>query len=184
MRLYLIRHPVPVVNSDTCYGSSDVDVDAQQRDSVCAALLNVLPRDVALYSSPLRRCAGLARQLSASLSGQAIIFDARLAEMDFGNWELRAWNDIPREEIDAWAQEVVAYRPGGGERVLQVAERVGAFHDDLLQSSAPSAAIICHAGTIRMLLACRRGLTVVETARFAAGNTHKIAYGEVFVLDL
>jgi len=184
MRLYLVRHPKPVVNPDTCYGSSDVEVDTAQRDLVCAALLRTLPTDVPLYSSPLRRCAGLARQLSASMSGQAIIFDARLAEMDFGNWELRAWSNIPRDEIDAWAQDVAAYRPGGGECVLHVAERVGAFHDDLLQVGAQSAAIICHAGTIRMLLACRRGLPLVETARFAAENTHKIAYGEVIVLDL
>jgi len=184
MRLYLARHPAPVIGPDTCYGSSDVVVGDAQRNHVCATLLETLPQDVALYSSPLRRCADLARQLSASMVGQAVTIDTRLAEMDFGNWELRAWNDIPREEIDAWAQDMVAHRPGGGESVLQMAERVRAFHEELQQHRTQSVAIICHAGTIRMLRACRLGLPLIAMARHAAQNAHQIAYGELLELDL
>ncbi|MBV8634536.1 MAG: histidine phosphatase family protein, partial [Burkholderiaceae bacterium] len=113
-----------------------------------------------------------------------VIFDPRLAEMHFGDWELRPWADIPRPEVEAWVKDVVAYRPGGGESVLQIAERVKAFHDELLQQPHQTVAIICHAGTIRMLLGCQRGLPIVEMARYAAQVRHKIGYGEVVLLDM
>ena len=44
-------------------------------------------------------------------------FDARLAELDFGHWEMQSWDGIPRAEVDAWAADVAHYRPGGGESV-------------------------------------------------------------------
>ena len=41
--------------------------------------------------------------------------DDRLAEMNFGDWEGRPWDSIPRLEIDAWAADVAGYAPPGGE---------------------------------------------------------------------
>ncbi len=184
MRLYLVRHPEPVVNTDTCYGSSDVDVLPMQHERVRSSLLGTLPKDAVLYSSPLRRCADLARRLAPELACQDVIFDPRLAEMHFGDWELQPWADIPRPEVEAWVKDVVGYRPGGGESVLQIAERVRAFHDELLQQPHQTVAVICHAGTIRMLLGCQRGLPVMEMARYAAQVRHKIGFGEVVLLDI
>lgn len=184
MRLYLVRHPEPVVASDTCYGSSDVDVLPVQHERVRTALLGMLPKEAVVYSSPLRRCADLARKLSPSFDCHEAVFDPRLAEMHFGDWELRPWTEIPRTEVEAWVKDVVGYRPGGGESVLQIAERVKAFHDELLQQEHQTAIVICHAGTIRMLLACQRGLPIVEMARYAAQVRHKIGFGEVVLLDI
>lgn len=47
--------------------------------------------------------------------------------MGFGAWEMRAWNAIPRAEVDAWAADLLHYRPDGGENVLDMACRVAAF---------------------------------------------------------
>jgi alpha-ribazole phosphatase len=184
MRLYLVRHPEPIVKPDTCYGSSDVNVDAAACERVKAALINTLPKDIALYSSPLRRCADLAKKLSSSLGDMEVSFDERLAEMHFGRWELRAWTDISRAEVEAWVKDVVTYQPGGGESVLQMAMRVREFHDELLRSGHQHVAIICHAGTIRMLMACQRGLPLAEMARYAAQVRHKIAFGETILIDV
>jgi alpha-ribazole phosphatase len=111
-------------------------------------------------------------------SGSAA-FDARLAEMDFGSWELRAWDAIPRSEVDAWAADLLHYRPGGAECVLDVARRVAAFIDDLRQAGHAQALLVCHAGTIRLLSAMRDGLPLEEAALNAARTPHRIAYGEV-----
>jgi alpha-ribazole phosphatase len=184
MRLYLVRHPEPAVKSDTCYGSSDVEVLPAQQERIRNVLLGMLPKDAVLYSSPLRRCADLARTLAPALNCRNVIFDPRLAEMHFGDWESRPWIEIPRPEVEAWVKDTVGYRPGGGESVLQIAERVKAFHDELLQQQHQSAAIICHAGTIRMLLGCQRDLPLPEMARYAAQVRHKIGYGEVVLLDM
>ena len=184
MRLYLVRHPEPLVKPDTCYGSSDVNVSAVQCERVGTALLSTLPQDVAIFSSPLRRCAELAKWLSAEFGQRPVVYDDRLAEMHFGRWELRQWSDIPRLEVEAWAKEVVTYRPGGGESVLQMAMRVRQFHEELLHSHQDNAVVICHAGTIRMLLACQRGLPLAEMARYAAQVRHKVAFGETILLDI
>ena len=182
MHLYLVRHPHPLVAPDICYGSTDLAVEPQECARVAAELLPALPKGARLFSSPLRRCADLAASVVDALGSGPVNFDARLAEMDFGDWECRAWNEIPRVEIDAWASDPVAYRPGGGEGVLRMAQRVRAFHDEVLLLQQ-DCVVICHAGTIRLLSACRLGLPPAEMARHTALSRHKIAYGDVIVLD-
>lgn len=183
MRLYLVRHPKPLVAADTCYGSTDLSVAAEEQARVLSSLTSAMPPQAAIFCSPLQRCAVLADSLTHALDCEPAMHDARLAEMHFGSWEMRAWNDIPRAEIDAWADDMVQYRPGGGENVLQTAQRVRAFHHALQQSGRESVIVICHAGTIRLLLACQRGLSLAEMALYAARTPHTIAYGELIILD-
>ncbi|KQV83518.1 phosphoglycerate mutase [Massilia sp. Root351] len=194
MRLILVRHPQPLVAPGVCYGSSDLAAAPHDVARVHAALLASasIPPGTPLYSSPLQRCTALTSLLGAHT------LDARLAEMDFGAWERRSWDDIPRTEVDAWAADLACYRPGGGESVLQVAERVAAFRAELLARHSGAAcdgrargahevAIICHAGTIRLMVALEAGLQgglpLAEIALRAAALPHKIAYGETVILE-
>jgi len=186
MRIYLIRHPRPEVAPGICYGRSDLTVSGAEQSAVLAALLpqlQALPPATMIFSSPLLRCVTLARQLSIARGSVAVKFDARLAEMDFGDWELRAWDALARDEIDAWAADPAGYRPGGGESVLQMAARVQAFHADLARLPFECAIVVCHAGTIRLSLACRPGRTMQDIAAIAAGSAHQIAYGELIMPD-
>jgi alpha-ribazole phosphatase len=185
MRLYLVRHAKPVVAPDICYGRTDLLVLPERQVDTAAALISALPEHVPMFSSPLQRCAELAACLAQELHCGAPVYDSRLAEMDFGAWEMRAWKDISRSEIDAWADDMAGYRPGGGESVIQMAQRVRAFHEDLMQLRLlqDCAIVICHAGTIRLLLACQSALSLAEMALHAAQTSHKIAYGEVIILD-
>jgi alpha-ribazole phosphatase len=183
MRIYLVRHPQPEVASGVCYGSTDLAVSAHERVSVLAALTAMLPADAPVFSSPLRRCAELAESLAAALGCAKVIHDARLVEMHFGEWEMRAWADIPRAEVDAWMNDLAAHRPGGGESLIEMAQRIRSFHDDLRQRKQEHAVVVCHAGTIRLLRACRPDLSLADMARDAAQSTHKIAFGETLVLD-
>jgi alpha-ribazole phosphatase len=183
MRLFLVRHPAPMIAPGICYGSTDLAVAADEMARVLAALSGTLPGGLPLFSSPLLRCADLAAALAASLESPSFIVDARLAELDFGAWEMQPWDAIPRAEIDAWAADVVHYRPGGGESVLAMATRVRDWHADLLSLNHASAIVICHAGTMRLLLACHDGLSLHEMAREAASKRHNIAYGEVVIIE-
>lgn len=183
IRLYLIRHPRPVVEADTCYGRSDLAVVPQERARIQAALIPLLPRNALLFSSPLRRCAELAEGLASALDGVQTHYDPRLAEMNFGDWEMRTWDTIPRSEVEAWANDMVDYRPGNGESVLQVARRVQDFFNALPTLDAKHVIVICHAGTIRLLTACERGLSLPEMALRAAHKAHQIGYGELLVMD-
>ena len=179
MRLILVRHPRPLVAAGVCYGSTDLEVDPGELEHALAALTPQLPAGLPVYSSPLRRCAGLAARLS-----NTPMFDARLVEMHFGRWEMRAWDDIPRADVDAWAADLVEYRPGGGESVLQMAARIAAFHADLQRQLGDDgeAIVICHAGAMRLLSACHAGLPPTEMALQAARTPHHIAYGATLTL--
>jgi len=179
MRLLLVRHPRPEVAAGVCYGSTDVPANADETRRVHAALREAgLPGALPVYASPLRRCADLARLLA----GDKLTFDARLAEMDFGAWELRSWDDIGRDTVDAWSADLLHYRPGGGESLLQVAHRVAAFRSTLHASGQPEALVICHAGTMRLLAAMQGSAALEEAALQAASTPHRIAYGEMLVL--
>jgi alpha-ribazole phosphatase len=180
MRLFLVRHPKPDVPAGYCYGGTDLPAQAADIERVLAALTNQgLPGAMPVYTSPLQRSAVLAQQLST-----APMFDARLAEMDFGAWELRHWDTIARDEIDAWNADLLHYRPGGGENVMQVAVRVGAFLSDLQRAGHAEAIVICHAGTMRLLRAISSGGTLEDAALRAASTPHQIGYGDLMVLEI
>lgn len=182
MRLYLIRHPRPAIEHGICYGRSDVAVLEGEEEYAAQALRLRLPGNAPLYSSPALRCRGLAQKLAAALHGGAIDVDARLLEMDFGSWEMRRWDDIPREEIDAWAGDLLAYPPGGKESVLQFARRVHAFYEEL-RSKRQDAIVVCHAGTIRLLRACQPGRGVEAIALEASSASQAIDYASLVLVD-
>jgi len=180
MRLHLIRHPKPMVDQGICYGGTDLAVSQQEVDAVLPSLLANLPNNIPLFSSPLQRCSKLA-EAYARTKNIPVSFDARLMEMNFGRWEMCSWDTIPRAEIDAWANDLANYCVGGGGTVLQMAQQVAAFYQERLEQNT-DCSVICHAGTIRLMLACQRGLSPVDMANQAAKNTHQISYGEITVL--
>lgn len=182
MRLYLIRHARPVVHEGMCYGSADLPVEEEHQRQVLMQLVPTLPVHATVFSSPLQRCRLLASRLALALDAGEPVFDARLAEMDFGAWEMRAWNDIPRAEIDAWAADLSQYRPGNGECLLDVAMRVKAFLDEM-RMRQEDAVVVAHAGTIRLLHAAMQGSSPVEMVSMAASTPHRIAYGELTTID-
>jgi alpha-ribazole phosphatase len=179
MRLYLVRHAQPDVPEGVCYGSTDLPVRAGSQQRALAHLVEILPRRTPIFSSPLQRCRALADALSRKLDAAEPALDARLVEMDFGAWEMNAWDDIPREEVDAWVADLIGYRPGGGESLGDVARRVRAFQEDLCAMHLPAAIIVGHAGPIRLLLAGLQCATPEEMAARAAETANKIPYGEV-----
>jgi len=181
MRLILVRHPRPQIAPGVCYGSSDIPALPEHQAQVLAELLASLP-DAELVTSPLHRCADLAAQL-AHHRNAALSTDHRLAEMHFGAWEMRPWEDIPRAEVDDWAADLVHYRPGGGENVLAVAQRVSTFYTDAQRQQRDLIAI-CHAGTMRVLEACQHGLSLPGIALHAAQEPNQIPYGAIRIMHL
>lgn len=148
MRLHLIRHPRPLVEPGLCYGR--LDVAAENPAALARRLRAELPPGLPLWTSPLRRC----RELAALLHPAPAV-DGRLAEIDFGAWEGRPWDAIPRAELDAWAADVAGYAPPGGESPRALQARALAFVAAL---AVEEAVIVTHAGVIRTLLAAQKDL--------------------------
>ena len=151
MKLYLVRHPKPVVEHGICYGASDLVCHPAALEATATALKNLLPNDLTILSSPLSRCEQLAQHLCRLEPSFPYKSDARLAEMNFGNWELKAWDAIAAHELAAWTQTFAAYRCGGtgesaGHFVQRVAKRLYESAQD-----ANDQIWITHAGVIRAL---------------------------------
>jgi len=143
--IYLIRHPAVAVPPGICYGQSDVAL-CEPVEALAEQLRAQLPADFTLLSSPLSRCLQLAQALGTPRT------DARLLEIDFGVWELRAYDDIERHLIDAWAADPLDFCAHGGESVRQMADRAVAALHDALSEDPPALVIVAHAGPLRALL--------------------------------
>lgn len=155
MKLWLARHARPLVEAGTCYGASEVPVDADHTRAAAAALAAALPAGVALRSSPRRRCLDLALALCELRPDLRCERDARLAEMDFGDWEGRSWDAIGRPALDAWTARFASHRCGGGESAGELLARVAAA---LLAACEAGEDVlwVTHAGVaraVRLLLA-------------------------------
>lgn len=150
MSLILLRHTRPQGADGLCYGRTDLPLAAGLSNSV-ARLNDGLPRVERIVTSPLSRCRILADALGRA-RGLPVEIDPDLIEMDFGAWENVPWDRIPRDEIDAWSKDFMEARPHGGERVRDLAQRVGLAIDRLGGGRRPVLAVT-HAGVIKAVLA-------------------------------
>jgi alpha-ribazole phosphatase len=85
--IWLVRHAQPVIAPGVCYGALDVPADAQATRQAALGLAQRMPHKVLLSVSPLLRCQQLAQALLALRPDLSHQTEARLAEMNFGNWE-------------------------------------------------------------------------------------------------
>jgi alpha-ribazole phosphatase len=80
--------------------------------------------------------------------------DERLKELNFGDWELNAWDSIPREIFDAWADDYANLAPPNGETFNQLHARAKSFLDEMSgQLHGQHVLVITHGGLIRALIA-------------------------------
>lgn len=170
--MILLRHTRPAVATGVCYGRTELALAAPGTDIPNA--LAVVGRVAAVYSSPSARCRELAGQLAAR-DGVPLIPDSRLCELDFGRWEGRRWNDIPRAAIDAWAADPWGYAPGDGETLSDLWLRVAQFRTEIGDDAAPIA-VVSHHGPLRVLAAQIHGRDWRSIWKFSFG------FGECLVL--
>lgn len=166
MKLWLIRHAQPLVEAGVCYGRLDLAADAQATRVCAQALAQALPPGMAVVTSPLQRCEQLAHVLLGLRPDLTLKPDARLQEMDFGAWEGQRWDALGRPALDDWTADFAGHRPGGGESVQQLMQRVAAAWDEARGESAAASdtAWITHAGVIRAATLLHQGQRHVSRA--------------------
>lgn len=158
MELYLVRHTTPQVAKGVCYGRAELDVCSSfmsELETVRGKLQDVTP--AALYASPQLRCTKLAEALGFGTP----VYDPRLMELHFGEWELRSWDDIPRHEFDRWAGSYVEHAPPGGESFSALHSRASDFLHEIKHACGQVLAVT-HAGVIRALLAEAMNIPLTE----------------------
>lgn len=149
MQVYLVRHTETVCEKGICYGQSDVGLQTDFLTQF-SSIKEQLPENAIVFSSPLVRCTHLA-EFCYPLKNVSL--DKRLMEMDFGNWELQAWDTIPENELNPWMAEFVTVKVPNGESFEILYERVIQFWQEILEKSIDLPIVVfTHAGVIRSLL--------------------------------
>jgi broad specificity phosphatase PhoE len=115
-----------------------------------------------LWSSDLSRARETAEIVGARI-GLATTLDARLREGARGRWEGHLFTDIERQEPElyaAWMRGGDQFRFPGGESLLDQQQRVTAALQDIHRAGSLPALVVCHGGSIRVMLCARdpRGL--------------------------
>src|SRR5450755_707760 len=115
-----------------------------------------------LWASDLSRARETAEIVGARIA-LAPRLDARLREANRGEWEGRRFIDIEREQPDgyaAWRRAGEAFRFPGGESLRDQLDRVSACLQDVHRLGELPALVVCHGGSIRVMLCARdpRGL--------------------------
>lgn len=175
MDIYLIRHTKTAAMPGLCYGQSDIEL-ADSFAEEFVHLQEKLPRlapDCSVFSSPLTRCLQLAEKFSDNVTS-----DARLLELNFGDWEGLRFDDIEPDLLRHWADNFVHTAPPNGESFEDLYRRTGGFWQDLLQARTEQVLVVTHAGAIRALLARILTLPLANAfqLRINPGSLHKLQY--------
>ena len=151
--LWVWRHPRPQGAAGRCIGRTDLPVDPRRAKRLAhrirqTARRHGLPHRV--WTSHLRRSADVGRWLRRW--GWQHRTDPALSEMDFGRWDGRPWRAIAQQEVDDWCADFLHHKPGGGECLRALFERVQAV-SAALRADAGSGPwlIVSHGG---WMLAC------------------------------
>ncbi|WP_299530243.1 alpha-ribazole phosphatase family protein [Ulvibacterium sp.] len=153
-----------------CYGQSDIplaETFLEESKSVLAQLPDTV--DV-IYTSPLKRCLALAKRISH----QKLEKSPNLMEMDFGDWELKPWDQVPKQELNPWMEDFVNYQVPNGESMQMLAHRVNQWYKALLATHSKKVIVVTHAGPIRILLS-----RAYQTPLEEAFERYQVGYGEV-----
>lgn len=154
-KIDFIRHTrLCGVDGTFCYGASDLDVAESFREEAESVRRALEGRAYdATFTSPLRR----ARKLAAYCGYETATVDPRLAERNFGEWEMRPWDELYTEIrrqpdlllLEERNPELVT--PPGGESIAEMRCRVADLVEEVcLHPEWERVAFFCHGGVINI----------------------------------
>lgn len=145
MIVYLIRHTAVDVPPGTCYGQTDVPLKLSfmYEAEETAQKLEGLHFDQ-VYTSPLTRCI----RLATYCGHPEAIRDPRLMEINFGEWEMRPFDEIMDMNLENWYTDHLHVRATGGESFIDQLHRVSEFLDELRRQPYEQVAIFAHGGVL------------------------------------
>ena len=169
--LDFLRHGEPV-GGKKYRGQTDDPLSEKGWAQMRAATAGEKPWS-AIISSPLSRCSAFAEWLSEDIA-LPLHYDARLAEVGFGEWEGRTAEQLKRRDPDAilnFKLDPVANRPQGAEALADFHGRVIAVYEEIHQRHAGQhVLVVAHAGVIRMAICHALGLPCTQAYHINVGS--------------
>lgn len=178
MPLVLVRHLPVALEKGICYGRSDVQLSAASQSQLPVFAHQLMKEHGpfgTVFTSPRQRC----RWLADAISAQSTVEPA-LAEMDFGSWEGQRWAEIPAEHLDDWASQVLQYRPGGGESLQAMADRVRPWVEHTAAYAArtgQTVLAVTHGGPIRVAIALAKRMPLEKSMDIPVGFGWAVRFG-------
>ncbi|TGM87081.1 histidine phosphatase family protein [Leptospira bouyouniensis] len=195
MDLYLVRHPETIAPKGTCYGRTDFPLKYPVEDTADVTFSYLPPNFNHFITSPAPRALKLANALynkyylEQNRSVIDIHTDERLLEMNFGDWDGRLWEEIPRKETVPWMKDFVNARTPNGEAFTDLIHRVDLFLDDWKENGILRQGweetnkqklkvliVVCHSGPIRAMFCRLQGIPHEEAFKSPVefGSVHKL----------
>lgn len=149
MKLTVVRHTAVEVPKGVCYGQTDVPLAGTFREEAEAVAGQLAGTNhEAVFTSPLSRCVRLAEFCGYPQATR----DARLMELNFGEWEMKRWDDITDPRLDLWFEDWLNVAATGGESYVDQRCRVMDFINEQRTNGIDDALIFTHGGVITHLL--------------------------------
>lgn len=135
-----------------------------------------------VYASPMKRVRQTLAPLAGNGAPRPIVMD-ELREVDFGDWTGLSWDEVRgRFQISAfdWLNQLERAAIPKAENAATFRARVEPCLRRILeQHSGQTAAIVCHGGVVRMMLAILLDLPLPKTAAFEI-DFASVTHVEVF----
>ena len=181
MEIFLIRHTSVDVPKGICYGKTDVQLSKNAEVEIAKTVENISTlcdiEKAMIWSSPASRCVALATAIRSDFE-----VEERLWEMNFGDWEMQAWNDIKREDSDPWMMDFVNINTPNGESFRDLSNRANEFLDEIISQNCQQIILVNHSATIRTIICRALGLDLKNAFRMEIdyGSITKIVYKNGF----
>jgi broad specificity phosphatase PhoE len=157
LTLHLVRHGAAQDAEGRALGHTDPPLSLEGLEQAKSLVERWTRAPGRIVSSDLRRATETAAPL-AEFWGLDAKRDARLREMNFGEWDGSPWTVVEREDparLQSWMETWVATRVPGGESFTDLAARAWDwFAAERVGYPEGEIVVVAHAGSIRALL-CR-----------------------------
>jgi alpha-ribazole phosphatase len=172
MEIHFLRHIEPDLEKGICYGQLDVPIPNNYKEIQSKIIEGIINDYDAVFSSPLTRCKLLAEQIS-----NEVVFDDRLMEVNFGNWEGVKWDDIDEVELNNWMENYIEIAPPNGESLQDLVNRFSSFISDINLQGYTKILIVTHAGIIRS------AMNLINETPLDKVMMEKVEYGKIIIIS-
>jgi alpha-ribazole phosphatase len=158
--ILLIRHAETDFAGAFC-GHSDPPINQQGQLQIEQLLIELKQHRVeAIYSSDLQRARITAEAMAKSFA-VLLRVTPKLREINFGDWESFTWKQIEQRDPEftqRWIDEFPRLPAPNGEKFSSFEKRI-LSEFDAVAASSQNAALVAHAGVLRVILTRRCGLS-------------------------
>lgn len=185
IRVSLVRH-AKVNGKPALYGHTDVAVAAERQQAFARALAENGYATLPIVSSPLRRCADLAKALQALGEEQSrgvspfthsvstpvtvpVTIEPQWREISFGQFDGIPFDEVGEQwsALEAFWQHPAQHPLPGAETLERFYQRVVNAWQAFVAELSRDTLVVMHGGTIRMILAYVLGLDWQNPALFS-----------------